>query len=160
MGNSLDTTDKAILGALDGALRPSISALARAVSVARGTVHARMERLQATGVIRGFSADLDAEQSGFPVRAFTTVAISQGQLDNVLVGLGEIPEVLEAHVVTGRGDLLLIVAARSNDDLHRVLQIVASISQVSELSTQLALASPISRRLTNLLSSSGPESSG
>ncbi len=147
----LDATDNKILGALDAALRPSVSDLARAVSVARGTVHARLERLRREGVIRGYTPEVNPRRAGFPVSAFTTVSILQGQLNQVLSDLAGIAEVMEAHVVTGRGDLLLYVVARSNDDLHNVLQAVASIDQVSELSTQLALASPLRRSITGLL---------
>ncbi len=147
----LDATDNKILATLADVLRPSVSDLARNVSVARGTVHARLERLRRDGVLHGYLPDVDPARAGFPVSAFTTVSILQGQLDQVLEALREIPEVLEAHVVTGRGDLLLTVVARSNDDLHDVLQSVASIDEVSEVSTQLALASPLRRSLTGLM---------
>lgn len=158
--DNLDALDRSILVALEETLRPSVAEVARRVSVARGTVHTRLDRLRAANIIRGFRADLDLSRSGFPVRAFTTVTIAQGQLDQVLAGLTDIPEVLEAHVVTGRGDLLLAVAARSNDDLHGVLQTVASIPQVSELSTQLALASPLIRTVTDLLPTLDPSVDG
>ncbi len=150
---SVDSIDTRILAALDTALRPSVSELARTLSIARGTVHARLERLRRDKILEGYGPEIDPGKAGFPVKAFTTVSILQGQLDEVLAELKRIPEVLEAHVVTGRGDLLLAVAARSNDDLHEILQTVASIEQVSELSTQLALSSPLRRSVAGLLRS-------
>ncbi len=53
----------------------------RRLGVARGTVQARLDRLQSNGVIRGFGPDVDPAALGYPVTAFATLEIKQGQGD-------------------------------------------------------------------------------
>lgn len=73
--------------------------------MARGTVQARLDRLQSNGVIRGFGPDVDPAALGYPVTAFATLEIKQGQGADVRAHLGGVPEVLELHTTTGHGDM-------------------------------------------------------
>ena len=81
------------------------------------------------GVITGWGPELSAEALGYPVTAFLTLEIRQdaeqhGGHDVVGAHLAAIPEVLEAHTITGAGDLWARVVARSNTDLQRVIDLV------------------------------------
>ncbi|MDH4279835.1 MAG: Lrp/AsnC ligand binding domain-containing protein, partial [Acidimicrobiia bacterium] len=71
--------------------------------------------------------------------------------DVVVQQLRSIPQILEVHTITGPGDLLVKIAARSNDHLHEVLQVISSIAEVSHSTTQLALASPVLKSGADLL---------
>ena len=75
-----------------------------ACGVARGTVQARLERLQDRGVITGYGPDVDPAALGYEVTAFVTLEIRQaGGHDPVAERLAAIPEVLEvAHHHRGR----------------------------------------------------------
>ena len=95
--------------------------LARQLGVARGTVQARLDKLQQRGVITGFAPDVSLILLGYQVVAFVTLEIAQGKLREVVAHLSSIPEVLEAHSTTGPGDLLCRVVARSNEELQEVL---------------------------------------
>ena len=92
--------------------------LARQLEVARGTVQARMEKLQQRGVVTGYGPDVDLRSIGYDVVAFVTLEISQGALETVVAHLSTLPEVLEVHTTTGPGDLLCRVAAPTNADLQ------------------------------------------
>ena len=99
--------------------------------VARGTVQARLERLQERGVITGYGPDVDPAALGYEVTAFITLEIRQaGGHDPVAERLAAIPEVLEVHTITGAGDMLCRVVARSNADLQRVLDAIVSTEGV------------------------------
>lgn len=150
-GHEIDETDQRIIVALRRKPRTSVSELSRLLSLARGTVHSRLDRLEHRGVITGYGPDLDLAAAGYPVRAFTTLSIAQGHHDRVVDMLRSKPQILEVHTVTGPGDLLVKIAARSNDDLHKVLQAISSIVEVSHSTTQLALASPVLRSGADLL---------
>ncbi len=105
---------------------------ARRLGVARGTAQARLDRLQARGVIPGFGPDLDPAALGYVVTAFVTLEIAQGSgRDGVVAHLRGIPEVLEVHTVTGQGDLLCRIVARSNADLQRVIDAVVAAFRTS-----------------------------
>lgn len=152
----IDETDQRIIVALRRRPRASVSELSRLLSLARGTVHTRLDRLEHRRVIIGYGPDLNLAAAGYPVRAFTTLSISQGHHDRVVDQLGSIPQILEVHTVTGPGDLLVKIAARSNDHLHEVLQVISSIPEVSHSTTQLALASPVLRSGADLLADADP----
>jgi DNA-binding Lrp family transcriptional regulator len=121
------------------------------VRVARGTVYSRLDRLSENGVVTGFGPDLDAKSAGFPVTAFCTLEISQGTHDKTVESLATIPEVIEIFTVTGIGDLLCKVVARSNDDLHSVILHITSVPSVQRSQTQLALQNAHTRHLSELL---------
>ncbi len=150
-GRDIDETDRRIIVALRRRPRASVSELSRLLSLARGTVHTRLDRLEHRGVITGYGPDLDLATAGYPVRAFTTLSIAQGHHDRIVQQLRSIPQILEVHTVTGPGDLLVRIAARSNDHLHDLLQVISSIAEVSHSTTQLALASPVLKSGADLL---------
>lgn len=146
----LDETDRSILAALRMRPRGSLTELSSAVGIARGTLYSRLDRLTRTGVIIGYGPDVDPRAAGFGVLAFCTLEIQQGTHDDTVRALADIPELLEIHTVTGAGDLLCRIIARSNDDLHEVLQRVTSVPSVRRSQTQLALATSHRRHVADL----------
>jgi DNA-binding Lrp family transcriptional regulator len=125
---------------------------ARRLGVARGTVQARLDRMQARGVITGFGPDVDPNALGFVVSAFVTLEIAQGAgRDGVVGHLGGISEVLQVHTVTGQGDLLCRIVARSNADLQRVIDAVVAHPDIRRTATVISLATPIPYRVLPLV---------
>lgn len=153
LGNmTIDELDAALIELLDAEPRIGVLEASRRLGVARGTVQARLERLQRTGVVRGFGPDVDPAAAGYPVTAFGTLEIRQGRGHDVVTAhLAAIPEVLEAHTITGTGDLLIRVVARSNADLQRVIDLVVDDDNVLRTSTVIALQTQIRYRTTPLV---------
>ena len=125
----MDDLDRRLLALFAAEPRIGVLQASRELGVARGTVQARLDKLGATGVITGWGPELSPEALGFPVTAFLTLEIRQedatlGGHDAVARHLATIPEVLEAHTITGAGDLWARVVARSNSDLQRVIDLV------------------------------------
>lgn len=156
MSRSLDRTDLGLLAALRSNPKASHAELARDVGIARGTVYSRLDRLEAEGVIAGYGPDVDAARSGLGVLAFTTLEISQGSHDEAVRALAAIVEVIEVNTVTGSGDLLCRIVARSNDHLHDVLQRVADVPTVQRSESQLALATAHRRAVIDVVLSTVP----
>jgi DNA-binding Lrp family transcriptional regulator len=126
----------------------------RRLGVARGTVQARLQKLTETGVITGWGPDLDPGAIGYPVTAFLTLEISQGRGHQAVAQhLASIPEVLEAFTITGAGDMLCRVVARSNNDLQRVIDAALSDPGILRASTVIALAEQVPYRVLPLVSS-------
>ena len=151
--SDLDELDARMIKALHETPRAGVMELARQLDVARGTAQARLDKLQQRGVITGFGPDIAVDKIGFPVTAFITLEITQGQLAEVVAHLESIPEVLEAHTMTGPGDLLCRVVARSNADLQEVLSRVLSVGSIGRTATQIALTERISHRVLPLIAS-------
>jgi DNA-binding Lrp family transcriptional regulator len=156
----IDRLDAELIGLFAAEPRISMLEASRRLGVARATVHARLERLQRWGPVRGFGPELDVDALGYPVMAFCNLEIRQGRgHEPVAAHLAEIPEVLEAYTITGPGDLLIRVVARSNSDLQRVIDRVVDDENVVRTSTHIALQTQISYRTLPLLSAAVGERS-
>ncbi|WP_238015360.1 Lrp/AsnC family transcriptional regulator [Dactylosporangium sp. AC04546] len=154
--SEIDTLDARLLALLEAEPRIGVLECSRRLQVARGTVQARLDRLAERGVIRGHGPDIDPAALGYGVTAFVTLEIRQrfGH-DPVAAHLAEIPEVLEAHTITGSGDLLCRIVARSNADLQRVIDRVMNFEGIVRSSTIIALAQQIPYRVMPLVKAAG-----
>ena len=148
---AIDSLDARLLRELDAAPRVGVLELSRRLRVARGTVQARLDRLVQRGVIASFAPTLDPVALGFSITAFATLEIRQGRGSDVLAHLRTIPEVLEVNTITGPGDMLCRVVARSNTDLQRVLDRVTEFEAIVRTSTVIALSTPVRYRVLPLV---------
>jgi DNA-binding Lrp family transcriptional regulator len=148
----LDGLDAKLLTLLDQEPRIGVLELSRRLAVARGTVQARLDKLIARGAIRGFGPDVAPEAIGFGVTSFVTLEISQRYGHTAVAEhLADIPEVLEAHTITGAGDVLCRIVARSNADLQRVLDTVVSHPGIERSATMISLTRQIDHRVLPLV---------
>jgi DNA-binding Lrp family transcriptional regulator len=148
----IDALDARLIQLLADEPRVGVLECARRLQVARGTVQSRLDKLTARGVIRGFGPEIAPAALGFTVMAFVTLEIRQSRgHDPVSAHLATIPEVLEAHTITGTGDLLCRVVARSNADLQRVIDQVVADEGIVKASTIIALAEQIPYRVAPLV---------
>jgi DNA-binding Lrp family transcriptional regulator len=150
-GTEVDALDARLLHQLDAAPRVGVLELSRRLGVARATVQARLDRLVRRGVIATFAPTLDPDALGYRVTAFATLEIRQGRGAQVLAHLRAIPQVLEVHTITGQGDMLCRLVARSNDDLQDVLNRVTEFEEIVRTSTAIALSNPIAHRVLPLV---------
>lgn len=129
---------------------PKVGALeaSRRLGIARGTVSARLDRLERSGVIADWAPRLDPAALGHPVTAFLTLEIRQGVGHDAVAGhLAGIPEVLEAYTITGPGDMWCRVVARSNADLQAVIDQALDHSGILRSTTVIALATQVGYRV-------------
>jgi DNA-binding Lrp family transcriptional regulator len=151
----IDDLDARLIAHLAGSPRAGVMDLARTIGVARGTAQARLDKLLARGVVTGFGPDIDPIALGYAVMAFTTLEIAQGRLADVVAHLRDIPEVLEAHAITGPGDLHTRLVAHTNRHLQDVLNRVLEVSGISRATTQIVLSEQIPSRVLPLVARAG-----
>jgi len=152
----IDQLDARLIELLTTEPRIGVLEASRRLGVARGTVQARIDQMQARGVITGFGPDIDPAALGHAVTAFVTVELVQsGGRDEVAKRLAEIGEILEAHTITGPGDMLCRVVARTNADLQRVIDAIVEVPGVLRTSTVIALATAVGYRTTPLVLATG-----
>jgi DNA-binding Lrp family transcriptional regulator len=147
----IDELDARLIVLLAREPRIGVLEASRRLDVARGTVQARLDRLQSSGVIRGFGPDVDPTALGYPVTAFATLEIKQGQGTDVRAHLAAVPEVLELHTTTGHGDMLCRLVARSNADLQRVIDRVVGFEGIMRASTAIVMENPVPLRIIPLV---------
>jgi len=149
---AIDPLDGRLIALLAAEPRIGVLECARRLGVARGTIQARLDKLTSRGVIQGFGPDVSPAALGYAVTAFVTLEIRQRQgHDPVAAHLAGIPEVLEAHTITGSGDLLCRIVARSNADLQRVIDGVVAHEGIVRAVTIIALAEQIPYRTLPLV---------
>ncbi|GIJ51269.1 AsnC family transcriptional regulator [Virgisporangium aliadipatigenens] len=152
MSGRIDQLDADLIALLEAEPRIGVLECARRLRVARGTVQARLDKLVARGVIRSFGPEITPAAIGYTVTAFVTLEIRQrAGHQPVAQHLASIPEVLEAHTITGSGDLLCRLVARTNADLQRVIDQVVGHEGIVRAVTHIALAEQIPYRTLPLV---------
>jgi DNA-binding Lrp family transcriptional regulator len=148
----VDELDARLLELLHAEPRVGVLEASRRLGVARGTVQARLDRLTRTGTLRSEGCDVDPAALGYGVTAFVTLEISQAHgHDAVAAHLAAIPEVLEAHTITGTGDVLIRLVARSNADLQRVIDEIVAVEGIRRSATVIALQEQVRHRVLPLV---------
>jgi len=112
----MDALDKEILSQLHRDGRATMTDVAERVGLSLSACHRRFRELEASGVIRGFRADLDLDLLGLPFEALVSVTMRTGDGNAVAAferAVAEIPNVVQAHRLFGEPDYQLYVAAES-----------------------------------------------
>lgn len=149
----LDGLDVALLAAMREQPRAGVLELSRLLGVARATVQARVQRVEEAGVVTGYGPDVDVAAAGFGVRAFITIEISQGGLEQATRDLTAVPGIVEAYAVTGAGDVMCTVAATSHEGLQDTLLAISRSSVVARTTSVVALSTVVAPRVLPLLRS-------
>lgn len=136
----LDDIDRQILTLLQENARTTQADIARAVGLAPSAVLERIRKLEARGVIRGYTALVDPRAVGQRLLAFIAVRTTD-RPGEIVVGraLADVPEVLEIHDVAGDDCLLLKVRARDPEHLSQILRERLAVEGVSSTRTTIVL---------------------
>lgn len=114
------------------ASRPFVE-IAKELEISDATVHMRVRRLVAAGIIRRFTIATDSRLLGYDHLAFMGINIREGSADEVTARLSKFDEILEIHEIHGRFDLLLKIRARSLEEMRDiVVNKVRRLPQITE----------------------------
>jgi DNA-binding Lrp family transcriptional regulator len=141
----MDDLDRSILGLLGADARMSVATLARRLKVARSTIQARLERLETTGVIAGYTVKLGEAARQGRIRATVLLTIEPRAQANILTRLKSMAEVERVHTTSGRVDLLLQVAAPNTTILDAVLDQIGELTGVRASESLIHLSTKIDR---------------
>ncbi|MGR3755838.1 MAG: Lrp/AsnC family transcriptional regulator [Tranquillimonas sp.] len=141
----LDDLDQRILNALVADSSTSTSRLARRFKVARSTVQARIERLERTGVIGGYTVKLGQAMALRRIRATVLLQIEPRAAAPVIQKLRAMPEIETLHTTTGRVDMVLQLAADTTQDLDEVLDRIGQIAGVRAHESLIHLSTKFDR---------------
>lgn len=117
----------------------SISNLARAMGMSRSTVQNRIARLEAGGVIRGYSLEVGGEYSANQVEAHVSIKVHQKLTARTNSSLEQIGEVAQLYSVSGEYDLIAIVQAQSLEALSAVLDQIGNLEGVERTNSAVVL---------------------
>ena len=134
----MDDTDRLVLDVLRADARVSIRDLAAQVHVSRASAYARVKRLRDTGVIRGFTVDVDPAALGLGLPAYVHVRIKQNSWKTFRQKAWALEEAVHVALVAGDFDCVLLVRTRDAEHLRElVLERIQALPEV--LATQTVL---------------------
>ncbi len=135
-----DDLDRRIIAHLRTDGRASLSKLADALGVARGTVQNRLDRLLETGALLGFTVRVREDYDDLSVRAVMMIEVMGKSTTQVVQRLRGIVEIRTLHTTNGNWDLVADIHAANLSDFDRVLREVRMIDGVANSETSLLLS--------------------
>lgn len=141
----MDELDRNIISLLGADARMSVATLARRLKVARSTVQTRLERLETTGMIAGYTLKLGEAAREGRIRASVLVNIEPRAQAGILIRLKNIPEVERVYTTSGRFDLLMQVAAPNTRALDDVLDQIGALTGVKSSESLIHLSTRLDR---------------
>jgi Lrp/AsnC family leucine-responsive transcriptional regulator len=145
--NGLDEKDRLLLAALRADARMSLVELTRYVGLSRSAVHERIRRLEATGVIAGYTVKLGADRERPGVEALVAIGFQPGRnCDHIVPHLSGIPNVVTCWSLAGPTDLMLLVECASNAELDIIRRQIATTPGIATVQTHVSLRTHFDRR--------------
>jgi Lrp/AsnC family leucine-responsive transcriptional regulator len=143
----LSETDTRILDVLQRDGRRPYADLGAEVGMSGPSAHERVKKLEARGIITGYSAVIEPEAVGLGVLGFSWITQAPGTAATDLTDdFGAIPEIEASYHISGEADYLVKIRARDTRDFERVLRLVQGIRHVFTTQTDIVLSSGFERR--------------
>lgn len=141
----MDELDRAVIAQLSQDARMSIAVLARRLRVARSTVQARLERLESSGVIAGYTLRLGEAGRSARIRATCLLTVEPRAQPSILTRLRSLGAVERVTTTSGRVDLLLQLACGSTNELDEVLDQIGALTGVRASESLIHLSTKFDR---------------
>jgi DNA-binding Lrp family transcriptional regulator len=148
---TIDRLDARIIATLRAFPRVGLLEVARQVGVARGTVQARLAKLEARGVITGHGPEVDPAAMGYAISAFIFIELAQGQLADAVTAMEALPELLEADAVSGPQDLICRVVAHDTEHLQEIVNALLATPAIRRCTSYIVLTRQVPARTAPLV---------
>ena len=141
----LSKEDERLLSVLRTNARTSISDLARMLNLSRSTVQTRIDRLEQTGVIKGYVVEYGQKFVSTLVSAHVSIKVKQKLTTKTNVELKQIPQISELYAISGEYDLIAIVQAQSTEQLSHLLDDIGNLEGVERTTSSVILETKFKR---------------
>lgn len=139
----LDIYGRKILDELQRNARRSLAELSRRIGLSPTATAERLKQMEETGIIRGYTVEIDREALGFEVMAFIRMSCGGQNYRRLLDFVQTLEEVRECHHLTGSDDFLLKVTTTNMADLEALIE---ALLPYGNPITSLVLSSPVEHR--------------
>ena len=139
----MDNIDRKILTILQDNARTPLKVIAEQVFLSSPAVSARIERLEAAGLITSYQAQLSAAAMGYQIKAFISLEVEPRQKPEFYPYIEKCPNVLECNCVTGDYSMLLKVCFHTTQELD---QFINQLDQFGRTRTQIVFSTPVEHR--------------
>jgi DNA-binding Lrp family transcriptional regulator len=149
--SAIDDLDARLIAELRAHPRLGLLEISRRLGVARGTVQARLSKLEDRGVVVGYGPEIEPSELGHAIQAFVMLELTQGRLAEAVEALEATPEVLEVDAVSGPQDLICRVAARDTEHLQVIVNHLLAAEGIQRTTSYVVLSRPIRPRVQPLV---------
>lgn len=136
----MDDIDKRLVSMLRHNGRSSVSDLATGLNLSRATVRSRLDRLQTSGDVVGFTVVLREDVARDPVRALMMIGIEGRGTDRVIRQLNSLQQVRALHSTNGRWDVIAELGTDTLEALDNVLSHIRKFDGITQSETSLLLS--------------------
>jgi Lrp/AsnC family transcriptional regulator, leucine-responsive regulatory protein len=137
----VDAIDRHLLDLLRRNGRLSYAELARKVGLSAPAVHERIGKLESSGVIRGYHADIDPDSIDLGVTALVRIVHdTRVDIDELVEGVRAFPEVESCYFLAGEESLLLKLRVATIAELERLVVRLGRTPGVATTRTTIALS--------------------
>ncbi len=134
----MDKFDKSILELLSQNARQPVAAIGDAIGLSRTAVNDRIRKLEEKGIIQRYTVELGSEHQSGQVNAYFELTFRPFDLLEIKGLLQSIPEIKQAHALSGTTDVLLYVEARSMERLSDVRRLLSNLPDLEKVVTSTA----------------------
>ncbi|WP_299767725.1 Lrp/AsnC family transcriptional regulator [uncultured Dokdonia sp.] len=117
----INSIDNKLLAILKDNSRLSFADLGRKINLSPSAVRERVQKMEDNEVIEKYSIQINQRKLGYDIEAFILLKVFQGQLKHVIQQVATLPEVVEAHRITGSQNIHLKVLLKSQLDLQKLI---------------------------------------
>jgi len=135
----MDDIDRELLLLLTRDARASAADLARTLSVSRGTVQNRVEKLVAQGIIEKFTIELGSGEKDHQVSAFALIHLKADDDSVFKAALRRIKEVTQVSTLSGSFDLVVELRCGSLAKLDETLDLIRAMPDVADTQSHIRL---------------------
>jgi DNA-binding Lrp family transcriptional regulator len=139
----MDATDQRILALLRENARASTAQLGRRLGLSRTTVHSRIERLLARGVVTGFTVRMGAERE--QIQAHVMITAVARLIARAEAALRALPEVRKLYAVSGQQEFIAIVVTDTIGEMDRLLDAIGALEGVDRTVSSIVLSTRVDR---------------
>ncbi len=143
----MDEIDRRILKELQEDARTSYAELGRRVGLTTPAVIERVHKLQDSGIITCYRAEIDTAQVGLPITAFVRMSITGVDYSHIIEVAKSSNEVLECHRGTGGDSFIMKVAVSSVEHLQ---ELIDRLTPYGITTTTIVLSSPVKKRILSI----------
>ena len=126
----LDEIDRKLIQLLRDCARQPVTSLSHSLGLSRASVYARIERLEKSGIIRGYTVLLGEEFRRSLVSAHVMVKLSPKHAKSIEKSLISLPQLVALHAISGAHDMIAVVEAATTADLNRIIDQIGALEGV------------------------------
>jgi DNA-binding Lrp family transcriptional regulator len=152
---TIDELDARLIDEMRAHPRVGLLEISRRLGVARGTVQARLAKLESRGVITGYGPEVDPAAMGYSIHAFVLLELTQGRLGEATKVLENVPEVVEADAISGPQDLLCRLVARDTEHLQEIVNRILATAAIRRSTSYIVLSQQVKPRTGPLVEAAG-----